>query len=90
MKEYTTNLIRNIALAGHLSAGKTMLAEAFLHFSGATTRLGRIEDGLDLHVQGGDAVGIAPVKLPGRVVEDARLDLFSDLEKLHHFPPKAL
>lgn len=45
MKEYTTSLIRNIALSGHLSAGKTMLAEAFLHFTGATTRLGRIEDG---------------------------------------------
>jgi elongation factor G len=45
MKEYTTDSIRNIALVSHGSAGKTMLAEAFLHFTGATTRLGRIEDG---------------------------------------------
>ena len=45
MKEYTTEFIRNIALVSHSGAGKTMLAEAFLHFSGATTRLGRIEDG---------------------------------------------
>ena len=45
MKEYTTEFIRNIAMASHSSAGKTMLAEAFLHFTGATTRLGRIEDG---------------------------------------------
>ena len=45
MKEYTTEFIRNLALVSHSSAGKTMLAEAFLHFSGATTRLGRIEDG---------------------------------------------
>lgn len=45
MKEYTTEFIRNVALVSHSSAGKTMLAEAFLHFSGATTRLGRIEDG---------------------------------------------
>jgi elongation factor G len=45
MKEYTTESIRNIALVSHSSAGKTMLAEAFLHFTGATTRLGRIEDG---------------------------------------------
>jgi elongation factor G len=45
MKEYTTEFIRNIALASHSSAGKTMLAEALLHFTGATTRLGRIEDG---------------------------------------------
>src|SRR5574340_1587351 len=45
MKEYTTESIRNIALVSHSSAGKTMLAEAFLHVTGATTRLGRIEDG---------------------------------------------
>jgi elongation factor G len=45
MKEYTTEFIRNIALVSHSGAGKTMLAEAFLHFTGATTRLGRIEDG---------------------------------------------
>ncbi len=45
MKEYTTEFIRNIALASHSSTGKTMLAEALLHITGATTRLGRIEDG---------------------------------------------
>lgn len=45
MKEYTTESIRNVALVSHSSAGKTMLVEAFLHFTGATTRLGKIEDG---------------------------------------------
>lgn len=45
MKEYTTEFIRNIALVSHGSGGKTMLAEAFLHTTGATTRLGKIEDG---------------------------------------------
>jgi elongation factor G len=45
MKEYTTDQIRNIALASHSSSGKTMLSEAFLFFTGATTRLGKIEDG---------------------------------------------
>jgi elongation factor G len=45
MKEYTTEFIRNIVLASHSGAGKTMLCEAFLHFTGATTRLGKIEDG---------------------------------------------
>jgi elongation factor G len=45
MKEYTTEFIRNVALVSHSGAGKTMLAEAFLHFTGATTRLGKIEDG---------------------------------------------
>ena len=45
MKEYTTEFLRNVALASHGSAGKTMLAEAFLHGAGATTRLGKIDDG---------------------------------------------
>lgn len=45
MKEYTTDSIRNVALVSHGGAGKTMLAEAALHLTGATTRLGRIEDG---------------------------------------------
>ena len=45
MKEYTTEFVRNIALVSHGSAGKTMLAEAFLHGTGATTRLGKVEDG---------------------------------------------
>ncbi|MBI3167802.1 MAG: elongation factor G [Chloroflexi bacterium] len=45
MKEYTTEFIRNIALVSHGGAGKTMLAESFLHVTGATTRLGKVEDG---------------------------------------------
>lgn len=45
MKEYTAEFIRNIAMVSHSGAGKTMLAEAWLYFTGATTRLGKIEDG---------------------------------------------
>lgn len=45
MKEYTTDAIRNVAIVSHSSAGKTILTEAFLHFTGATTRMGKIEDG---------------------------------------------
>ncbi len=45
MKEYRTEAIRNVAFVSHSSAGKTMMAEAFLHIAGNTTRLGRIEDG---------------------------------------------
>ena len=48
MKEYTTEFVRNIALVSHGSAGKTMLAEALLHASGGTTRLGKVEDGTTL------------------------------------------
>ena len=45
MKEYKTESIRNIVLASHSSAGKTMLVEALANFTGITTRLGQIEDG---------------------------------------------
>jgi elongation factor G len=45
MKVYSSDLIRNIAIAGHQGAGKTTLVEAMLFMSGATSRMGRIEDG---------------------------------------------
>jgi elongation factor G len=45
MNVYSTDRIRNAVLMGHGSVGKTSLAEAALFVSGATTRLGSIEDG---------------------------------------------
>lgn len=42
---YTTDKIRNVVLLGHSGCGKTSLAEAMLFNTGATTRLGRVEDG---------------------------------------------
>ena len=45
MKEYKTESIRNITFASHSGAGKTILAEALLNFSGAINRMGKIEDG---------------------------------------------
>ena len=45
MKEYKTESIRNIVLASHSSAGKTMLVEALVNFTGVTTRIGQVEDG---------------------------------------------
>lgn len=45
MKDYTADNIRNVALAGHGGTGKTSLAEAMLFVAGATTRLGKVEEG---------------------------------------------
>jgi elongation factor G len=45
MKEYKTEAIRNIVLASHSSAGKTMLVEALANLTGITTRIGQVEDG---------------------------------------------
>jgi elongation factor G len=45
MKDFKTEDIRNVALVGHGSTGKTSLAEAMLFSSGAVGRLGRVEDG---------------------------------------------
>lgn len=45
MKHYSADDIRNIGLFSHGGAGKTSLAEAMLFATGATTRLGKIEDG---------------------------------------------
>ena len=42
---YTTEGIRNIAILGHGSSGKTSLAESMLFLTGGTDRLGRISDG---------------------------------------------
>ena len=45
MKDYAANKIRNFALVGHGSSGKTMLSEAMLLKSGEINRLGSIEAG---------------------------------------------
>lgn len=45
MKTYSADKIRNVALAGHASKGKTTLLEAMLHIAGATERAGKVADG---------------------------------------------
>jgi elongation factor G len=45
VKTYPTANIRNVALVGHSGSGKTTLVEALLARSGATPRIGRVEDG---------------------------------------------
>ena len=43
--KYASNNIRNILIAGHAGSGKTTLTEALVYFSGASERMGRVEDG---------------------------------------------
>jgi len=53
MKEFQPADIRNFAIVGHASAGKTMLSEAMLACAGVINRLGSIADGStvsDYHV----------------------------------------
>lgn len=53
MKEYKPEEIRNFAVVGHASSGKTMLSEAMLACGGVINRLGSIEAGStvsDYHV----------------------------------------
>jgi elongation factor G len=53
MNAYPVADLRNFALVGHASSGKTMLAEAMLACTGAIGRMGRIADGTtvsDYHV----------------------------------------
>ncbi len=45
MKDYSVDKIRNIALVGHGSSGKTSLVAAFLFDTGATGRLTKVDKG---------------------------------------------
>lgn len=45
MKVYATQEIRNLGIVGHGDAGKTSLVAAMLFATGATPRLGRVDDG---------------------------------------------
>lgn len=45
MKNYNAKDIRNVAVVGHASKGKTTLTEALLSVAGATERMGKVQDG---------------------------------------------
>jgi len=45
MKVFPSTQLRNVGLVAHQGAGKTSLAEAMIFNTGATTRLGKVDDG---------------------------------------------
>lgn len=45
MKDYDRKNVRTVGLFSHGGAGKTSLAEAMLFLTGATTRMGKVDDG---------------------------------------------
>ncbi|MBU0985430.1 MAG: elongation factor G [candidate division Zixibacteria bacterium] len=45
MKDYTTDNIRNVCLAGQRGCGKTSLADAIAFATGVNNRVGRVDDG---------------------------------------------
>ena len=45
MKEYPSSDLRNVAVLGHASAGKTMLTEAMMVCAGRVGRMGSIAAG---------------------------------------------
>ena len=73
MKTYEAKDIRNVLLVGHGGAGKTTLLEAMQFASGATTRMGTVEDGNTVsdfepeEIKKGISVslGMAPVEWSG-------------------------
>ncbi len=48
MKEFTTDKIRNVCLAGQRGCGKTTLADAIAFITGANNRMGRVDEGSSL------------------------------------------
>ncbi len=56
MKEYAPENIRNLAIIGHSTVGKTTLAEAMLFSAGELTRLGSTDDGSTASDYNGDEI----------------------------------
>jgi len=56
VKEYSAADIRNLALIGHATVGKTSLSEAMLFSAGAINRQGKVDDGSTTSDYHGDEI----------------------------------
>ena len=74
MKDYVVRDIRNIAVVGHGSEGKTTLVESMLYCTGAIDRQGRVEDGTTVSDYDAEekkrgisiSASVVPVEIHGR------------------------
>lgn len=79
MKEYTTDKLRNICLAGQRGAGKTSLVDAIAFVTGINNRVGKVDDGSSLmdHNEGEiSRKSTLSAKLLACEWEGAKLNLF--------------
>jgi elongation factor G len=76
MQGYPPDRVRNVALVGHGSSGKTTLAEALLRHAGVVARMGRVEDGTTVcdtepeEIKRGISLSltVAPIELDGHKI----------------------
>ena len=76
MKDYVAKDIRNIAVLGHGSEGKTTLVESMLFVTGAIDRQGRVEDGNTVSDYDAEekkrhisiSAAVAPVEIHGKKI----------------------
>ena len=76
MKDYVAKDIRNIAVLGHGSEGKTTLVESMLYVTGAIDRQGRVEDGNTVSDYDAEekkrhisiSAAVAPVEIHGKKI----------------------
>jgi len=57
LKDFASEMIRNIGLLGHGSTGKTSLAEALLFTMGGVNRIGKVDDGSTVSDYHPDEIG---------------------------------
>jgi elongation factor G len=88
LQPVSTDKLRNVALVGHGGSGKTTLAEALLHRSGAIGRMGRVEDGTTVcdfdpeeHARGFSlSTSLAPIAWKGHKINLLDAPGYADFE----------